>query len=537
MSNIRNLAFGILDRRSLSEVGWHFLKKWHFAFFLAFTMLLFEYAAIFGVIALTPQNHTWLGATISNSSDTGIYLNYIQQTSNSPLLKNFFAGPDHITRFDSFWILGGKLVKLGLTPIQAHEILRIFTTIFLGFAIYATAKSVTNTEKHARITSWLILAGTSTGWIYTIILTITNSWQIGSIVPADLGSEFALSSVLLGGAHMILSVALLLLNTRWLWQIITQNRKISAIPWITITYHVSFHPYYIPIYGLISLFALLYTRTKKSLWRFLIMNFSLLPGAAYYIYLILQDPKLREHHLVTNTLAIDPIWTWLIILLPIIIAYIWILWNKKKLDLSGKNWVWAWLGAAIICIILPLPWDRKFTEALLPALVILTLPFWLHIYNNLKPKIDLPLKAALILLLSFPFLHILQSQFALAIDPAWNQYFYTSNQTINVWNKLQKAPEESLIISTNLYTCLWSPLHTQKYIWIGHNHETPDFLNRFAEYQAWRHTTSTSKFNNFLDNYQITHVLTDKDSYNDLFNDKWQLDYQEQNVSLWSRKN
>jgi hypothetical protein len=529
--------FVILDQRSLGAVGCNFLKKWKFAFLLAFIMLAFEYTAIFGILALTPPNHTWLGATISNSSDTAVYLNYINQAASSPLLQNYYAGADHIARFDPFWSLGGLIVKLGASPIQAHEILRILTTIFLAFAIYATAKSVTKTNKDSQIASWLIIAGTSTGWLYSVYMSITNSWAIDSLVPSDLSNEFAIAPILLGGAHMILSPALLLLNTRWIWQIITGTKSNLILPWALIAAHVSFHPYYIPIYGIISLIALFYNYKSKPFLKFLILNSAMLPGAIYYFTLILKDSKLREHHLVTNTLLLDPIWMWLITLLPIIIAFIWILWNKSKIFFDNNTWVWVWLISAIICMILPLPWNRKFAQALLPALVILTLPFWLYIYHNLKPKTDIILKISLIAILSFPFLHLLQSQLSLATDPSWFQYFYTSNQTLNTWNKLKDAPDNSLTISTNLYTCLWSPAYTNKQVWIAHAHETPNFKSRLNDYNNWRHTTSSIIFNEFLDNNQITHVMTHHDKHNQLFDDSWQLQYQEKDTTLWTRKN
>lgn len=527
MSKIFNLSFVICN----------FFKKWRFAFLLAFIMLAFQYTTIFSILALTPHDHAWLGATITNSSDTAVYLNYINQASESFLLKNYYAGADHITRFDPFWSIGGLIVRFGASPIQTHEMLRIITTIILAFALYATAKSVTQNKKDANLASLLMLFGISTGWIYSVYMSVTNSWVINSPVPADLSNEFALAPILLGGAHMILSPALLLLNTRWIWQIITQNRKLSALPWLTITYHVSFHPYYIPIYGLIGLFAYAYTRTKTSFLHFFILNSAILPGAIYYFYLILKDAKLRQHHLITNTLPLDPFWMWLIMLLPLIIAFIWILWNKHKLNFTSKTWVWIWLLSAIICMLLPLPWNRKFTQTLLPALTILTLPFWLHIYHSLKPKTDFVLKTALLILLAFPFIHLLQSQLALATDPAWYNYFYTSNQTLTAWKKLKSSPENSLTISTNLYTCLWSPAHTERQVWIAHTHETPNFKQRLHEFNAWRYTTSSTVFNNFLNKNNISHVITDQEKYNPYFNKNWQLDYQENNISLWSRHN
>ena len=261
----------------------------------------------------------------------------------------------------------------------------------------------------------------------------------------------------------------------------------------------------------------------------------MLPGAAYYIYLILKDSKLREHHLVTNTLPLDPVWMWLITLLPLIIACIWLLWKKIQINSHKNIWVYVWLISAIICIMLPLPWSRKFTQALLPALVLITLPFWLNIYDNLKPKTDKIIKISLAFLLFFPFLHILQSQFGLATDPAWNRYFYVDKQTQKAWDILKMEPNNSLVISTDLYTNLWTPAYTGKYVWIGHNHETPDFINRFNDYKNWRNNESAIIFNDFLKNKEITHVLTHNNKYSDLFNGDWRLIFHEENISVWKK--
>lgn len=513
------------------------LKKWRFAFVLAFAMLFFQYSVILGIISMTPQNHFWLGATITNSSDTGVYLNYLNQVKTSPLLQNYYADPEHISRFDLFWSLGGQLGKLGFSPIQNHELLRIITTIILAFAVYASAKSVTKNEKDSRIASLLMISGVSTGWLYSVFMSMAGLWQFGSPVPSDLSNEFAIAPILLGGAHMILSFAFLLLGTRWLWQTIANNESIKKYRWLIIAFHVGFHPYYIPIYGLITIFALI--KTNFIAWKkFIIFNLALLPGTIYGAYLMAIDSKFRDHHLVVNNLPLDPIWMWLIILLPFITAYAWMLWKKDSLDyVSDTLWIYAWLTSAIICIISPLPWDRKFMQALLPALVLLTLPFWSSIYHALKPKTDLILKISLSALLLFPFTHIMQSQFALGSDPAWNRYFYVQNETIHAWQTLNGIPKNSTIICTDLYNCLWTPAFTERYVWIGHNHETPDFINRFHEYQTWRKTNDAVIFNNFLAHNKITHVIADKDIYLQLFSADWQMNYQEANISVWSRKN
>ncbi len=510
--------------------------KWRFAFVLSFCMLFFQYSVILGIISMAPQNHFWLGATITNSSDTGVYINYLNQIKSSFFLQNYYADSSHIARFDLFWSLGGQLGKLGLSPIQTHELLRIITTVILAFAIFASARSITKTEKDAKIGSWLMISGVSTGWLYSVFMSMANLWKFGSPVPADLSNEFAIAPILLGGAHMILSFAFLLLGTRWLWQAIAQNESIKKYHWLIIAFHVGFHPYYIPIYGLITIFAL--AKNKLTSWKkFLILNSALLPGAIYGFYLIFVDNKFREHHLIVNNLPLDPIWMWLIILFPLIIAYAWMLWKNTSLITSDNQWIYAWIAAAIICIISPLPWDRKFTQALLPALVMLTLPFWLSIYHSLKPKSDLILKLSLISLLFFPFLHLMQSQFALGSDPAWNRYFYAKQETKNAWKVLRNIPQNSSIICTDLYTCLWTPAFTERYVWIGHNHETPDFLNRFPEYQSWRKTNDNQFFNDYLEQNHITHVICDKDDYIQLFSPDWQMDYHEANVSVWSRKN
>jgi hypothetical protein len=512
------------------------LTKWRFAFVLSLAILTFQYSVIFGINILTPANHSWLGATITNPSDTGVYINYLNQAKSSLFLQNYFSNPAHISRFDLFWSLGGQLGKLGLSPIQNHELLRIIATIVLGFAIFASARSVTKTEQDAQIGSWLMISGVSMGWLYSVFMSVSNLWQFGSLVPADLSNEFAVAPILLGGAHMILSFAFLLLGTRWIWQAINQNEQIKTYQWLIIAFHVGFHPYYIPIYGLISIFALIKVKLSH-LKQFLIFNLALLPGAVYGVYLIMIDSKFREHHLIINNLPLDPVWMWLIILFPFIIAFIWMLHKKYTLTTPRNSWIYAWIFAAMICIILPFPWNRKFTQALLPALVMLTLPFWLSIFHSLKPKVDLILKLSLILLLLFPFLHLTQSQIALGSDPAWYQYFYVKNETKNAWNLLNDPPTNGLIACTNLYNCLWTPAFTQKHVWIGHNHETPDFINRFYMQQAWRKTNDSQFFNDFLEQNNITHVIADKNDYIELFSSAWQMDFHEGNISVWSKKN
>jgi len=527
------------------------LREWRFAFVLGCLMIAFEIAITALIINGTPDGYRWLGATIFNTGDVPVYLNYLAQAKDSFLLYNLYNNLPQIPRFDLFWSLGGILVRLGLTPLWAHEILRWICTMVLALAVYATARAMTRNGRQARIASLLMVSGLSTGWLYDLWMGLNKQWTPTSLATADLASEFAIAPVLLGGAHMIISIALQLLAARWIWEVISQDRKTRLWPVSLILFALSlFHPYFIPLFGLIALLAFgLSLKTDpwtKSAWSFLCISVSMLPGAAYYLWLVLNDSAFRVHHLQDNRLPLDPWYFWLIMLLPFVLAVIFFIERKipeAYYPEKRPTWIWVWLASAVICMLLPFPWMRKYTQALLPALVMLTLPFWLMLADRLWTKrVIWPLKICLLLLLAFPFLHLLQSQAFMVVDPYWQRNFYRPESLFHAWDYIRRNPlPDSLTITTDLWSSHWTPTYTLRRTWIGHLHETPDFAGRIGPYREWSQTQDQAIFRSYLTSTPVTHVIAttaaDAERVARLMDrQSWMPVLEEAGAAVWQRK-
>jgi hypothetical protein len=523
-------------------VNWLFIlaRDYWFALVIGACLIFFELIVFSVPILATPDGFRWLGAGIFNTGDMPVYFNYLSQANHSWLITNLYNNLPQISRFDLFWSVGGLFVKLGLSPILSHEILRWIATLILGLAIYATAKAVTANEKQARLASFLIIGGLSSGWIYDVWMGATNQWTPLSPAIADMASELAIAPTLLGGAHIILSLALQLLAIRWIWEAITNKYKKSLIfacfALLTVT---SFHPYFIPLFGLVSLIALIRIKKdgwKKSLLYAAVINLSLIPAAVYYLYIFFNDSGFRIHQLQVNILPLDPWYFWVLILIPFIPAFFWM---AKRFTVS---WPLAWIAAAIICMMLPFPWTRKFTQGLLPALVVLTLPFWLMLVDKISAnKIIWPLKICFLLPLAFPYIHLFQTQIFMVTDPGWSNKFYAPIGLFEAWNNSKASPRDEMILATDLWSNYWTPAYTTKHVWIGHNHETPDFKSRVTPYLTWTTTTSTANFNVYLETIPVTKIIAIQPNQVERVADMidknlWMPILENSDAAVWQRK-
>ncbi|MDD5726769.1 MAG: hypothetical protein PHC53_05215 [Patescibacteria group bacterium] len=529
----------------------NFLKNWWFGLLLSACLIVFEILIALVPILSTPPGYRWLGAGIFNTGDMAVYLNYLGQLKNSWLISNLYNNFPQALRFDTFWSLGGILVKVGASPLWAHEILRWLSIIALAFSVYAAAKAMTRTEKQARLTTLLVVSGLSTGWLHSIWMGATHQWTPLSLAAPDLDTELAIAPLLIGGAHMILSLALQITALRWLWEAIREEKIYRLLPACLCLFALSsFHPYFTPLFGIVSVMAI-WPRLKAKLWHkpllsFLGVNLSLVPWTAYYVWLMAKDPNFKTHHLQTNFLPLDPWYFWIIIILPFLLAAYWILKNKIPENFLWREkpkWVLAWIAAAIICMLLPFPWTRKFTQGLVPALVLLTLPFWLMLAGKLfTKKILWPLKACLAILITFPYIHLLQTQITMAVDPYWSKNFYRPIALFQAWDFIQRtAPKNSLVLATDLWSNYWTPAYTLRTVWIGHNHETPDFKSRVAPYLDWTKTQDERIFRGYLNQVPVTQVIattpSDVQRLKTLMDqNKWLLSFQNDSAAVWQRK-
>jgi len=529
-------------------------QKWWFGFVLAGLLISYQLASLIAYVSSTPKGFRWLGHLAFNITDYPVYLNYLLQGKTHFLIFDLYNNFPQVPRFDIFWSLGGLLVRAGLSPVVTHEILRWFCTIILAFAVYATAKSLVTNERWARLTSLFMLSGLSLGWIYSAWSDLGGpELKSAGPIPPDLTTEFGVAPVLIGGAHMILSFALELMAIRWIYELICLKKQNRLVPLILVALFFTWlHPYFIPLLGfqaLICLVVTYYQKDKtKSLPYFLVICASLIPATGYYVYLAFMDSAFKNHFLISNQLYLGTIWAWLIALIPLFWAASRLLMRKVPSNYFWQHfptWAWLWIASAIICLILPFPWQRKYTQGLLMASVILTLPYWLMVSESILSKWRTSIKRLFyllffILFLCAPYLYLFQIQLA-TLRPDFAYTFYQSDALFSAWNYLKANPNNQMIITDDLWVNLWTPAETGLHVWIGHAHETPDYWKRYDQYIAWRTTDKADVFNIFLDQNQITDVvitkLENRVRFENLANPKrWQKTFEQSQISVWSKR-
>lgn len=528
-------------------------RKWWFGFALAGALLGFEIVCLIIFVGLTPQGSQWLGDLGFNASDYAVYLNYLLQAKSHFLINNLYDNLAQVPRFDVFWSTAGLLVKAGLTPIVTHEILRWSMTIILALVIYATAKTLVSNERRARLTSLLMVSGLSLGWIYATWRDLGGpEFPSSGPTPPDMVTEFGTAPVLLGGAHMILSIALELLLMRWIYELICLGKGRRLLPLIIVTLFFTWlHPYFIPLLGcqMLICLAVAFNQNKqsKTILYFLAGCAALIPAAGYYVWLAVLNPAFRNHHLIANQLPLGSLWVWLLVLMPLIWAAGRMLWRKVPREFywpQNPIWVWFWIASAVICLLLPFPWQRKYTQGLLIAGVILTLPYWLMVSESILSKWRTSLKHLLyiflfIFFISANYIYLFQTQWT-ALRTDFSYHFYQNDSLFAAWNSL-KSNAKDLIISDDPWINLWTPAQTGQHVWIGHAHETPDYFKRLEQFNDWLKTDKADGFNRFLNENQINVIiattLANQSRFERLIDhQKWQKTFEQSQISVWAKR-
>jgi hypothetical protein len=505
-------------------------------------------AIILAALALTsffaaPEGYRWLGDGVHNSSDIAVYLSYLQQGADGHvLLTDLFAVEPHARRFDPVWSLLGLIARSGVHLIALHEIARIGFAVMLIFALWLAARDMEREEKNARLVLLLLVGGVATGWIYSIWLGMRGLWTPMTYAAPDIVTEFAIGPILFGGAHAIFSLALLVTSIRLLWNGITKaHRRHALLGMLAGITLLSFHPYFSALLGTIGILAGIRSTDKRRSFFFLAsIGIAFCLPLLYYVWLLL-DPVFGAHHLSANILPLAPLPVWLLTLFPFIVASVW-MWRTKRLPRTF-TWTHAWLLALIILLVfLPVPWKRKLTEGAIVPLVLLTMPAWIAIRDwilSQPSKLLRTIIAGLVLLAAFlgP-LHLVTSHVAWIHSSSKRDIFFRPNALFEAAAFIQQSTtDDAILLSDVPWTNVWLPALTGHRVWIGHDHETPDFQTKRALYQELLETTDVDRIREILRDTHITHLLltdeTETARIVPAIEDKWTRVFSTGSVSIW----
>jgi hypothetical protein len=530
----------------MNIVGW--IKHNRFPLLFAATLVASEMIFVGLIWQGAPNGTRWLGDTYANSSDVAVYLSYLRQVKeNGPWLKNLYAVEPSASRVDPFWSGLGFITQSGLDPRLIHEVARWILTCLLAFAVYRAAESVAKSYRDAKLGALLSILGISSGWLYTIYLYYFGTWHWKTETAADISTEFSAIIILLGGAHAILSLTLLLTSLRLSWTGIEQLnfRKLGLVAFLT-GILFSFHPYFTILFLAYWTLLIVLHKKQRTLKQMIqtggLLSLGFFPAAAIYLPLAL-DTVFRTHHLQDNILGFSPAISWIATLLPFGIALAWRL--HKGINLKPEErWLAAWLAASIFCILLPLPWKRKLTEGWGIALVLLGLPCWLAIRDFIsrqRPRFNARLLAGLLLLAAgFNSFHLLTTQLSWISAQDRLIYFYRPVGLFAAWDKINAdSGPNSVVVTDDFWANTWTPAYAARTVALGHDHETPRYDEKI---KSWKSNFINGDANQglaYLNSNQITHLILTLPDMRDrlaepLQNTGWIKTLSNVSVDLWT---
>lgn len=491
-----------------------------------------------------PPGTRWLGDTMQNSSDAAVYLSYLRQGADGHvLLKNLYAVEPHALRFDAVWSTLGQAARI-FPPIVVQEGARAVFTLLLAFAVFFVARSLTESHRDARLATLLAFGGVGAGWLYSIWLGANGLWSPQSYAAPDVVTEFSIAPVLLGGVHMILSLALLVTALRFGWKIgqakQTKHLRIAAS---CIAFLFLFHPYFAPLIAIFFCVSLLLNRKRLHLsalqMHAALLAASIVPAAIIYVPL-LQDPVFRTHHLETNMLPLAPWPAMLATFLPFIAAFVWRFRRRVRIQ-ENEQWLFAWILAVAVCLLLPFPWKRKLTEGLGVALVLLTLPAWFAIRGWIQKGrvriVSLLTGGALLLAACFTPLHLFVSHLRWIERSSEQHWFYQPNDVFSAWSFLHAhTPPTSVVTSDDAWVNLWIPSYAGRTTWVAHDHETPDYAKKLSDWKRLMTTDDPIEARGILATNNITHLLLTTplslERFKRLLGDTWTTAFHEGDAAI-----
>jgi hypothetical protein len=255
----------------------------------------------------------------------------------------------------------------------------------------------------------------------------------------------------------------------------------------------------------------------------------------------------------TNLLPLAPWPQTLASLLPFLLAIVWRVFRRMHVT-EREQWVIAWIIAATIALLLPFPWKRKLTEGLGVALVFVTLPAWFAVRDwvrssgvgsresrmTIQRLTSTLAGGALLLAACLTPLHLVATQAQWTEWPTERQWFYQPNDVFAAWDFLHAhAATSSVVTSDNAWVNLWIPAYAGRTTWVAHDHETPEYTRKLAEWKQLQHITTVAEADALLRANHVTHfMLTSSasfDQFRGLLNHSWTVVFSQGTVTILER--
>ncbi len=519
------------------------LRRLLFPFLLALGLIVVQIFLAWFINRQAGPDRIWLGDYLWNSADQAVYFTYIEQAKQGALtFRNLYA-PVEADRFVHllFVPIGWLAALFHLTPLWAHELGRWLVTFISVYLLYRIAQTMTKDERDARIATATIVLGGGIGWMVVVYQALNGIFPADFSAPADVTSETFFFPTIIGGAHIMLSTALLAYGLHRLWIELEPDSRSHVRSLVSIAALFALHPYFVPLVGLYVLVLMLF---KRLPWRYIlklacIYGVPLLLAIAPHAWSQWHDPY-RRFFIQENHLPLGSLMANIFSFLPWIGF---IAWRVRKHPLKKEErWIIAWVVVALILISIPsLHFKRKMLEGLAIGIILLAFPVWKDVLRWAKRTGKIAHMGMWAMILLSP-LSLVQSQAAWVTRPMGRgDEFFMSQDLVLAWQWLRTStPGDAVILPDDAWVGVWTPPNSERYVWIGHDHETPEWRKRRAFLEELFVSQSPERVQAMLKETGATVIMTTR-AKNALFVQEnagpaWQEEKRFGAVVIWSKK-
>lgn len=342
------------------------------------------------------------GAVPYIGGDNGVYFGYIEQVRQGAWLFRdlYTTEPQPYGLLNIFWLTLGLAGRVsGATPDLIFFLARLIFAPVVALAALFAAKTFLPDHADRRIALSLALFGAGIGAWVVIARSLVGFPPAGDALPIDLWvPEMSVTLSALSTPHFLASIAVIItilsLTCRFA-QTPTLRRALGAA--VLVLALGQFHTYYVPLVGAVAAAGMLALRpTGRRFWQSLgflvLLAVAGVLGALPYAWLSATDLTTILRNATNRTPMLD--WGAAVVgggfFLPLAVVGVVRGWKERR---PAWRFLCVWVAVQMVFIVMPLPWQRKMTEALIVPLAFLAAPELRRIARALAVRMPASLAA------------------------------------------------------------------------------------------------------------------------------------------------
>ncbi len=488
-------------------------------------IILYVFLGIFFVIAVnlyylaayfqTPDGWTFTGVNLFAAADKLIYYSMVEQGAEGIyMMKNLHTSEPQLGLFFSphWWLIGQTGKLLGIGNIASYHLYRVLLTIAFLLVLYQLLKQLFKDPLERILGVAVVLFAGGWGWILALFNPgiLVNGNLAYYQMPVDLYvteafpfSNFAQAPLFLL-SHLLL-ILIFYLFVRWRHSFSWPRELIVGLLSFLL---ILIHPYDIWIIAFVlggwTAWRFWSNRQWLPILKFLCLGIFLL-AAAVYLWLTLRFEPAASGWLAQNLVYSPTLKNYLWgfgFILPL-----WLLgsWQVLKNYKNNVWWllilIWSWM--IWLLTYLPVSYNRRFANAWFIALALIAVlgpKYLLKQISNFGWRITV--LAVIFLLLFLNNFISLSSQLETLKDIKNDDKFYIKNDWKTAFGNLKQNSSPQDIVLTNDISgsgneilSLMVPAYTGRRVFIGHRHQTVDYLLKQQKVdQFWVSSAGDNKY-------------------------------------------